>query len=515
MMFPVRRVALLILVFFVALYVLTAQGSIQSLDGQIMYELTESLAERGSVAISNPAGVEGIDGRLYSKYGIGQSIAVIPLYLIGKVILLFFNPGFGGTYVTKFMTSMFNPIVTALTCLLLFLFGLKLDYSVRTSLALSFVYGLGTMAWPYSQTFFSEPFTALMLLLSFYAVLSYRKTGAIVSCRGEGRWLLWAGLSLAIAVLTRMAALIAVPILALYVLLISKEKGWSRAFKNLARVLSPLIPVFVFLGFYNAYRFGNPLQAGYGMESFTNPLFVGLYGFLFSSGKSVFLYNPILILSVVSLIYFYRKYRDEAIGFSLMALIYVIFYAMWAGWDAWWWGPRYLLVVIPFLVLPLGVFLEGNWAISLKRVLAVLLALGFIVQIYALPVTYARYLYEMYIRYPENHMQKIEFEPRYSPLVGQARSISAVIGNMGRKDFLRTLAQEQRFQGLMEENGGKEYFLKHALALNCPNFWLFYLYYSGFPSSLILLALVILLSSVSFSGYLLLKLTGETAKKYH
>ncbi len=364
------------------------------------------------------------------------------------------------------------------------------------------------MAWPYSQTFFSEPFTVLLLLLSFYAVFSYKKTG-------EGRWLLWAGLSLAIAVLTRIATLITVPILALYVLLIPKEGGWSQAFRNLVRVFSALIPVFAFLGFYNAYRFGNPLQTGYGKESFTNPLLVGLYGFLFSSGKSVFLYNPILILSIVSLVYFYRKYRDEAIVFSLMAVAHVIFYATWAGWDGWFWGPRYLLAVVPFMTLPLGVFLEEKWPIFLKRVLAGLLVLGFVVQIYALPVSYARYLYEMYIRYPEDYMQRIEFEPRYSPLVGQVQSISAVIGNMGRGNFLRTLAQEQKLQGLTEEEEGKEYFLKHALALNCPNFWLFYLYYSGFPSSLILLALVILLSSVGFSGYFLLKLTGETAKKYH
>ncbi len=94
-MLSVRRIALLILIFFVALYILTAQGSIQSLDGQIMYDLTESLIERGSVAISNPAGIGGIDGRLYSKYGVGQSIALFRFISLAKPFCCFLIRGLG------------------------------------------------------------------------------------------------------------------------------------------------------------------------------------------------------------------------------------------------------------------------------------------------------------------------------------------------------------------------------------------------------------------------------------
>jgi len=61
------------------------------------------------------------------------------------------------------------------------------------------------------------------------------------------------------------------------------------------------LPVLLFLALalgYNFMRFGSLFQTGYGgMAVFSTPLLVGLYGLLFSAGKSLFLYAPIVALA--------------------------------------------------------------------------------------------------------------------------------------------------------------------------------------------------------------------------
>jgi hypothetical protein len=118
---------------------------------------------------------------------------------------------------------------------------------------------------------------------------------------------------------------------------------------------------------------------------------------------------------------------------------------MYAGWWVWSgdpaWGPRYLLVLTPFLVLPVGEVVER--AISSRRIwkrglLAGLFALSMFVQFLAVSSHYlhyhhymkangslmekARYLYarktgiEIPLRDPN---LETEFIPEYSPIAGQ------------------------------------------------------------------------------------------------
>ena len=72
-----------------ALYLLTAGGSLTSTDAVVTFDLTSSIVERHSIALSgNVLGLDanrGVDGRFYSQYGIGQSLYNIPFYVAGKV----------------------------------------------------------------------------------------------------------------------------------------------------------------------------------------------------------------------------------------------------------------------------------------------------------------------------------------------------------------------------------------------------------------------------------------------
>ena len=83
------RTACLLGVGTLALYAATAGGSLTSTDAVVSFDLTRSIVEDHSIALSgNLLGLEanrGVDGRFYSQYGIGQSIYNVPFYVAGTV----------------------------------------------------------------------------------------------------------------------------------------------------------------------------------------------------------------------------------------------------------------------------------------------------------------------------------------------------------------------------------------------------------------------------------------------
>ena len=56
-----------------------------------------------------------------------------------------------------YFVSLFNQFVTPLTCVLIFLFGLKLGFSGRRSLLVTLVFAFGTAAWVFAWSIGSTP----------------------------------------------------------------------------------------------------------------------------------------------------------------------------------------------------------------------------------------------------------------------------------------------------------------------------------------------------------------------
>ena len=53
------KIQLLLFLFFLSIYILTGQGSIQSVDGKIMFFLTQAMVENQSVSFSEVVSIEG------------------------------------------------------------------------------------------------------------------------------------------------------------------------------------------------------------------------------------------------------------------------------------------------------------------------------------------------------------------------------------------------------------------------------------------------------------------------
>ena len=194
----------------------------------------------------------------------------------------------------------------------------------------------------------------------------------------------------------------------------------------LTQLVAPLVafalPLAAFAAlvlWHNAVRFGSVFNSGYSDEGFTTPFYVGLYGLLFSTGKSVFLFSPIVLLGIPGLVWLWRRHRAEALLAGGVALITLVYYAPWWAWyGGWSWGPRFLVPALPFLVLPIGaLLLERRWSRPLAAGLAVV---GIGVQILGAVVDFNPYIVEIVADNPDNEARYI-FYPWLSPLIGHLR----------------------------------------------------------------------------------------------
>jgi hypothetical protein len=417
-----RRDSLLALCLFAllfSLYLLTFSGIYHSSDEMSMLVVTDSLARRGAWDVEllrwmgEQQGSFGPDGHLYSRKGIGMTLAALPHYWLALQVNQL------GNVQTAMLT---NGVVTALTGMLVYLLLRRLRYGENVALGVALAFGLGTMAWPYARYFFSESLAGLGLLLSAYFLIRYRD-------RCDWASPLLAGAGLGVALLARLNNAIAALFLGL-LLLFYLYRCYGR---NLRRWVEPILlfglPVLAALvlsGWYNWLRFGNPLSTGYlPEERYATPFLQGLYGLTFSPGKGLFWYNPLFFAALIAWPAFFRRHRAEALMVAAVALSGIVFYA---PWYLWWaghaWGPRFLVTILPFAALPLAAALE---AAARRRSLAVglgvLAAISVAVQMLGVAVNFNLYLEEIYAELGLYHPATL-FDPAYSPLLRQMAYLS-------------------------------------------------------------------------------------------
>jgi hypothetical protein len=407
-----------------SVYLLTFSGRYHSSDEMSMLAATDSLARRGAWDtdllrwMGEQQGTFGPDGHLYSRKGIGTTLAALPLYWLALCLEALGN-------VQAAMLT--NGLLTALTGALVLALARRLGYSRGASLLAALSFGLGTMAWPYARTLFSEPLAGLGLMACAYFLVRFRDTAAAARAeRGTlgGTSLLLAGGGLGVALLARLNNAIVAPFFALLLLAyLGRQYGrrWSAWLAPIALFALPVLVALAVTAWYNWLRFGNPLTTGYlPQESFSSPFAEGLYGLLLSPGKGLFWYNPLLLASLAAWPVFYRRWRAEALLCAAVVLANVAFYA---PWYLWWaghgWGPRFLVAALPFAALPLAPAFE---AAARRRAvaagLALLAVLSLAAQVAGVAVSYNLYLEDVYAALGLYHPATL-FDPAYSPLLRQ------------------------------------------------------------------------------------------------
>ncbi len=391
---------LLILIF-------SAGGHLVAGDEETMFRVTQNLVTQRSLAVgkesvtlpSQPppfqprqentfettSAVPGRDGRRYAKYGIGQSLAAIPLFWLGNLgdSAAATRPAWPTGWLARLAVSMFNPLMLFVGAWLFLLLGRAMGFKPATTRWLAAGLLFTTMAWPYVKTFYPQPAVMSLLLLVVYAAVQWNRT------RGR-KWLLLLGGGLFGIILFRASALIVLPVICAYLFFTTpprQHRAWG-----IAVALSAFSAIALTL-VYNWLRFGNMLDTGYREVAWTTPFLLGLYGLLFSPGKGIIFYAPLILPGTAALFPFAKKHRAETLLFGGLWAAFLLFYSPYNFWTGGFnWGPRFLLPLLPFAILPAGTLMERTdipWA---QRGTAVFLLVGFLIQFPAVLVDHSRYL---------------------------------------------------------------------------------------------------------------------------
>jgi hypothetical protein len=419
---PTTKLSLAIFLLLAGVYLLTSGGHTYATDEEQVFGAAAGLASYGSFAQNAGTG----EPPIYSPYGPGQSVVAVPLYLAGRAIASAFPP-VGAAYITRAAVGWLNPLVTAAIAAMVALAGLRLGYGARPAAAAALIYGLATMAWPHSKTFFAEPLSGGLTFAAFVILLDTRGQGA--GAKRQAVPYVVSGLLAALACTVKIQAGLALPLLGLYVL----YQGIAAARRPSSFILHPSSFAIgatlglSLIGLYQWTHFGSPLRSGYGAAGgvFGGDMAEGLYGLLVSPGKGIVWYAPPLALLPLGLAWLYRRDRGVALLCGSLALATLLFYGkvtFWHGDGAW--GPRYLNMALPFMALPLvsvaDAALSGRRAPALA--LAAALALAVPVQFAAEAINLNAYLGV------QRDAGKRYFVPDQSPILGHLRLAAAQLG---------------------------------------------------------------------------------------
>ena len=333
------RLRLWLFVLMAASFSIVQEGAITGYDGQTVYEVTRSIVERKTFAISKEFNtLPGVDGRPYSRYGLGLSlVAVIPYVAVRPIAFASGHP----EAILEAAVSLVMAFVAAALVVALYVLGRRLGATVTAALLASVGGVAGTFVLPYVKEFFSEPLTALCITVAIERLLARRSIAA--------------GLALGAAVLVRPQSLLFVPVL---VLAAWRQAGFQPALRAAAGAAPGIAATFA----YNIARFGHPLRFGYEDQGFTTALWTGTAGLLFHPAKSVLLFAPITLLVPFALWHLWRTHR---VAFVLITGNLVILFATVATWFAWYggwcWGPRLLIPGLMPTIAALGPWLDRPW----------------------------------------------------------------------------------------------------------------------------------------------------------
>lgn len=391
------------------MYGLTSYGGVRSPDGEAVYRVSESLARHGSFAVEQELDWRGFglsrgrDGRLYSIFGPLPSLAGAPFVALADACLadspragttVPFGPSFHvgdglpaavrgehpaepRPHALRFAASWAVVLAGAAGVLVFFGLARRVAGDADAALGVAWLYAFGSLAWPYSGADFAEPLATLLALLAL-ALLARSDPDLGAPVRPEASAL--AGLALGLSILAHLTGVLFAPFFAFYAWTRS-GRGEAGALRRrataLARFLAGLAVPLGTLAVYNAVRFGSPLETGrtvdlaaasaLGYGRFVAP-WEGLHGLLLSSGKGLLLYCPAVLLGLAAFPSLARRHRALALALGGAAVARLLFVAARSDWHGGFsLGPRLLVPLVPFLLLPIAVWATGGGPERLRR----------------------------------------------------------------------------------------------------------------------------------------------------
>jgi len=366
-------------------------------------------------------GAHGRGGRLFDWYGIGQPLLMLPADILGTYIerLSVFEEYNGNdpsvrNIVVSYSTNILVNVLTALVC---FRFLRRLRFSTRQAVAGVLALLFCTTHLHYTQNMMENNYILLLTLAGFTFQYEWLRTGS-------RRALLIGSAALGLNLLTRLTTgldLLGAASFLLLTLWLERVRGralWDRLIAYMKTAL-PVYAAFLLLDrLYHYYRFGslfNTYVHYFTVERrlldpslppnypFENPFHVGFLGALFAPEKSIFLFDPLLVLTIVMVAMAWKRFRPEIRAYLLAALLllfaYISFYAKYTVWSGdFAWGDRYVSTaaeLVAFISVPLLLRHRGELGKFVWRIGMGLIAVSAVIQLASLAFWLPLEIYQM------------------------------------------------------------------------------------------------------------------------
>ncbi|HEU5369480.1 MAG TPA: hypothetical protein VFU69_13495, partial [Ktedonobacterales bacterium] len=228
------------------------------------YDMVYALAH-GTAIIDIHAGntidVSYYQGHWYSPRSLGLSLLATPLlWLIGLVANIDDTTRFTLTQQIAILNAFTVVPVAIIAAIALRRFVAHLRPSLAATplpMVVAGAFALGTLAFPFSSTFFSHAFGGGLAIIGFY--LLYRARDK----ENAGSWVILAGLLMGLAVISEYPIGIIVIVLLGYIWLVFPQQ---RA-QMLGAFVVGMIPSVLLLGWYDWFAFGSPFHLSYAYVS--------------------------------------------------------------------------------------------------------------------------------------------------------------------------------------------------------------------------------------------------------
>lgn len=364
-----RQLGWLVAIAVAYLYVFPYFPRIQSANELPRVYLVKAMADHGTFAIDRgvarwggTADVSPYKGHQYSNKAPGSSMLVVPVYFaVAKVA------GEPSLAATLWMSRLVAGVIPALLFLWLlwgFLERYAPDPAVRRLTLVA--YGLGSMAMTYAVLYYSHQLSAICIAAAYiYA------QDVIDEKRGLRAMVAVGLLAGAAPLVDYQAAFAGVPLFIYFIVRMWRRRGLPHALAIAAACAA--VPIAILLA-YHAACFGSPLRTGYdtsetfahfhqqGFLGMTKLRWTAFRGSLWLPDNGLLVLSPWVLLAIPGGVALWRRgERSLVITIASIVVVYILFIASITFWRGGWGvGPRYITVMLPFL-LPLVAAALQEW----------------------------------------------------------------------------------------------------------------------------------------------------------
>lgn len=408
-------------VFLATIYLFTYQGYPVSTDELTLFDATESMANRqddiSNITFNYPSVVYN-NLKLEATYvenrqeagSIFTRTQYEPLHPILSTPFLRLAQS-SNAIGQVHSVWLFNILIIPLIAIILALFALEQGSSNFVAWGTGLIFGLGTMVWPYAQTYFREPLNSLFILLTLIYAIKYYEAPEKTAKKVQLLSITFA--FFALSLLVKSSSFGIFPSLVLLILPsysqlkhYKREMLWASIIGLVGAIA--LLKINQELGLLSHRFTWNYWEQRLFTNASIDFVLKSLFGYHFSFGRSIWLFSPLLLIGFWGAYLLSKQNKLRlVVAIYLVVIVAPIAYGlthkgMW--WGALGYGPRFMVPFIPILMIPvipaLDEIQQKSTPVFWKIATIAIILLSIVIQIMSIIVplkSYYAYLAEHHI----------------------------------------------------------------------------------------------------------------------